>query len=473
MAIVRMMKKVFILSLLVTMCLYCACGKSEDKLKPPQLLSEIAATVNGTKIPLKTVKDLYNQLPDNYRSFYASKKGMKSFVEDLIDRELISQEAQKDSKKWTDLDLSKIKEDFLKQQVVSYYLGIEFESIPPPTEEIAKKYFEDNKSQYPDKSFDSLKDLIRSELLRQQHQKKRDEIVELLRSMESVKIMDENKKYISMKYDEAKQHTKEVIITVNNKPITLDLIMRNYNKEYERIQFHIPNVPEKLVDDLIKTALGDELIYIDGLRRGYDKNPTVISAAEENFNRFITKSYLDTNLKITAEPTKEELQKFYEANKFKFYVPKRYHIRQIMLKLPMKKDPEQEKNANKKALEAQKRLQKGEDFGKVARELTEGPEKSLDGDIGELTIDQMVPEFQAAIQKMKTSEISNIIKTMYGYHIIQLVGEKDQSLPTFEEIESNLREYYQKDQWDKKFGSLIESLRSKAKIEIFENYFVD
>ncbi|MBU1627945.1 peptidylprolyl isomerase [bacterium] len=467
------MKGFYLIIPLVFLLAICSCGRKSEELAPPQLVKEIAAVVNKKEIPLTTVNTLFAQLAPAHKEYYQHKKGKRTFLEDLIDRELITQAATKESSSWTPEEIEKMKKDFIKQEVVNKLLSQEFESIPPPTEKDLKKFYDENKAQLQSQPFDTVKSMLSNQMMKLAQNKKREEIIKLLRSQEVITENKENLKYIEMKPPEIDKHYEEPLFLINNKPFTIKDVIGFYKPEFERIQFHFPNVPEKIINDFYENAIGDELIYLEGVKRGYDKIPSIESTALENFNRSITKTYLDSKLKIDMEPTTEELQKFYEDNKFEFLVPKLYDLKQIMFKNPPKDDPKLKDEIMAKAQKALERIRNGEQFEDVAREISEGPEKSIGGDIGFLSINQMVPEFQNAITSMKPGDISNIITTSYGYHIIKLEAEKEPNVPEFNEIEDKIKAGYMKKLWNKKFEALINNLRKNAEIKIFEQYFIE
>ena len=107
-----------------------------------------------------------------------------------------------------------------------------------------------------------------------------------------------------------------------------------------------------------------------------------------------------------------------------------------------------------------KRLKAGEDFAKVAKEMSKDP-GSEGGDLGWFTKDRMVPAFAEAAFKLKENEISEPVKTQFGWHVIQLEGRREKTFPPFEQVKDQIARYaVQKAQSD-----LIVELRKDAKIE--------
>ena len=108
------------------------------------------------------------------------------------------------------------------------------------------------------------------------------------------------------------------------------------------------------------------------------------------------------------------------------------------------------------------RVKAGEDFAKVATELSKDP--SADGgDLGWFTKDRMVPEFSEAAFKLKEGDISEPVKTQFGWHIIKVEGVRTKSFPPFEQIKDQAARYVSQ----KAESDAIAQLHAAAKIELF------
>jgi peptidyl-prolyl cis-trans isomerase C len=110
------------------------------------------------------------------------------------------------------------------------------------------------------------------------------------------------------------------------------------------------------------------------------------------------------------------------------------------------------------------RIKNGEDFAKVATELSKDP-GSEGGDLGWFTKDRMVPEFADAAFKMEPGQVSDPVKSQFGWHIIKVEGKRMKSFPSFEQVKDQAARYVvQKAQAD-----LIGKLHETAKIERTES----
>ncbi|HVY58269.1 MAG TPA: peptidylprolyl isomerase [Xanthobacteraceae bacterium] len=112
-----------------------------------------------------------------------------------------------------------------------------------------------------------------------------------------------------------------------------------------------------------------------------------------------------------------------------------------------------------KAVEAE--LKKGADFAELAKQKSKDPGSADGGDLGYFTKDQMVPEFAAAAFKLDKGQISDPVKSQFGWHIIKVEDKRKRQLPEFDKVKDQLQTYVMR----KAQSELITKLRSEAKIE--------
>lgn len=115
-----------------------------------------------------------------------------------------------------------------------------------------------------------------------------------------------------------------------------------------------------------------------------------------------------------------------------------------------------------KAKEVAARLKKGEDFAKVAAELSKDPGSGKEGgDLGWFTKERMVPEFAEAAFKLQKSQVSDPVKSQFGWHVIKLEDKRTKPLPKFEEVKPQIDQYLER----KAQQDIVVALREKAKVE--------
>src|ERR1035438_6260326 len=166
-----------------------------------------------------------------------------------------------------------------------------------------------------------------------------------------------------------------------------------------------------------------------------------------------------TKLETTATATDADLQRMYSQNVDAFRTPERVKARHILLKTQGK--PASEEAAIKaKGESLLKQIKSGADFAKLAKANSEDPGSGANGgDLGDwITHGQMVPEFDKAIFSLKVGETSDLVKTMYGYHIVQVLAHQDAGVRTFAEVKGELTA-----QWKKqRVNDLVQEASDKA-----------
>jgi peptidyl-prolyl cis-trans isomerase C len=159
--------------------------------------------------------------------------------------------------------------------------------------------------------------------------------------------------------------------------------------------------------------------------------------------------------------TEEALRKVYDEQIKPMGAAEEVRARHILFRA----DPKDEKaqaEAEARARAALERLKKGEEFAAVASELTEDPSgKENGGDLDYFTKDQMVPEFANVAFQMYPGQMSNPVRTQFGWHIIKLEDRRNRPVPEFEKVRPQIETFLLR----RGQTELIAQLREKAKVE--------
>jgi peptidyl-prolyl cis-trans isomerase D len=150
-------------------------------------------------------------------------------------------------------------------------------------------------------------------------------------------------------------------------------------------------------------------------------------------------------MEAVANPTDADLQRLYSQNQEAFRTPERVKARHILLKTQGK--PAAEEAAIKaKGESLLKQIKGGADFAKLAKENSDDTGSAVNGgELGDwITHGQMVPEFDKAIFSLKPGETSDLVKTVYGYHIVQTLARQDGGVRSFAEVKPELAAQWKK-----------------------------
>jgi len=168
--------------------------------------------------------------------------------------------------------------------------------------------------------------------------------------------------------------------------------------------------------------------------------------------------------KDAAEPTDQDARAYYDANPDQFQQPEMRKVSHILVKT------EEEANAVKARLDA------GEDFATVAKEVSTDPgSKDKGGDLGEVPSENsgFVPEFEQAMDQLQPGEISDPVKSQFGYHIIRVESITPPGVQSFEDVLEDLKMGLLLEAQRKIFDAWLEDVRGKYDIVYAEEFAPD
>lgn len=164
----------------------------------------------------------------------------------------------------------------------------------------------------------------------------------------------------------------------------------------------------------------------------------------------------------TIEVTDEAVQNFYNENKSLFATPEKRSARHILIRTQPGVEGSAEE-ALKKIEDIRSKIDGGEDFAELAKEFSEDPGSAVSGgDLGSFEQGMMVPEFDQAVFSMKEGQVSDPIKTEFGYHIIKLEKINQRSVAPLVEVRDEVIEKYQQQQADRQYFDLLDQLNNIA-----------
>ncbi len=159
--------------------------------------------------------------------------------------------------------------------------------------------------------------------------------------------------------------------------------------------------------------------------------------------------------------TDDAMHKVYDEAVKQMGQEQEVHARHILIRAAAG-DEKASKAAEDKIKAIIARLKKGEDFEKVAKEVTEDPSgKANGGDLGYFSKEQMVPEFSNVAFKLEKGQISEPVKTQFGWHVLKVEDKRVKPMPKFEDVKPQIEQYVAR----KAQAELVQKLRAEAKIE--------
>lgn len=166
---------------------------------------------------------------------------------------------------------------------------------------------------------------------------------------------------------------------------------------------------------------------------------------------------LDLALSKKVKITLPVMRKYYSHNKNQFKVPEQVRVRQIVT------------NTLKKAKELKTRVDGGENFAKIAVNHSLSPDRSKGGDVGYFSKGSFPKVFDKVCFDMKKGEISDIIKSEYGYHIFKLIDKKPKRTKTFQEVFTYIHQVLFQEKLKENYDLFMKDLRKKVEIKVYED----
>jgi peptidyl-prolyl cis-trans isomerase C len=183
----------------------------------------------------------------------------------------------------------------------------------------------------------------------------------------------------------------------------------------------------------------------------------------------IINSLVNTEIAPAIKITDEDIKKFYTENVDRFKRPESVKASHILIGVDQKATPEEKQKARAKADEILKKLKSGGDFAALAKSDSTCPSKAQGGDLGFFSRGQMVPPFEKAAFAMKPGELSEVVETQFGYHIIKVTDKQAEETTKFEEVKDKIRDYLKGQKMQQAIAAHITTLRGKAKVEILKD----
>lgn len=206
-------------------------------------------------------------------------------------------------------------------------------------------------------------------------------------------------------------------------------------------------------DDAFKEALASNKLSEAGLRAVFTRNLSIQGLVENDIAK-------------TVSVSDAEVHDFYTGNKEKFESPEQAHARHILVTVAENADEKTRQAAKAEAESLLVKLKAGASFEEIAKSSSDCPSASQGGDLGFFGHGQMVPAFDQAAFALAPGELSGVVETQFGYHIIKLEEKKAAGLVPELEAAPKIREYLTSQKTETAVEERLKALRKKAKIEL-------
>jgi len=179
------------------------------------------------------------------------------------------------------------------------------------------------------------------------------------------------------------------------------------------------------------------------------------------------REFIDREFVSKVKVTEKETKAYYENNPNLFKQSEQVRARHILIKVDSKVNDSEKLKARKTLETIREKLQKGEDFSTLAKEYSQCPSSAKGGDLGFFGQGKMVKPFEEAAFALKPGQVSDIVETTFGYHLIKLVEKKPESTIPFEKVRNKIEQHLKNEKVQQEVASHLAKLKQEAKVERF------
>jgi len=250
-----------------------------------------------------------------------------------------------------------------------------------------------------------------------------------------------------------------------------DMLDRLINEKIEdqEIKRSKVNISEEQIDKTIERIKETNYLSDEQLRTELAKDGLTMEAYRKNIKGEILRTRL-VNLKVKSKIviTKEDVKAYYEKHIKEYGGKQKYHLRHIIMKVPLFSDTKMKLEIKAKMDEILEKLKAGESFEALAAKYSESPAASDGGNLGEFEFDSLSPKLQKAIEKIKPGEFTPVLDTDQGYQIFFIEEISSAQGKTLEEVTPEIERKLFNESIDKKYGAWITDLRKQSVIKIIQ-----
>ncbi|MDW7671179.1 MAG: peptidylprolyl isomerase [Bacillota bacterium] len=243
----------------------------------------------------------------------------------------------------------------------------------------------------------------------------------------------------------------QVLAVVEGREITqddLEMVIRSLDPR-QAAQFQTEDGKRRLLQELVH----QEMILLDAIEQKMDGNSDYQRSLKKMQDNFL-KQYAMNKMFQKASVSGEEVEAFYQDHPEQFQEPEQTLASHILV------------DEEEKALQIKKALDDGASFDEQAKNHSSCPSSKKGGDLGYYPKGRMVPEFETAAETLAIGEISEPVKTQFGYHLIKVMDRKESASRQLEEVREQLEQHLMAQKQQAIYQETVEKLNNKYSVEI-------
>jgi peptidyl-prolyl cis-trans isomerase SurA len=221
------------------------------------------------------------------------------------------------------------------------------------------------------------------------------------------------------------------------------------------------------IDAAIEDLLRENRITLDELKMVLAKEGMTLTTYRERLRDNIGKMRLiSREIKSKIVIKEEDMRKVYRDRIEELTLPLEVQVQQIFFAVPRDASRDRAAAVEKEAGEILEKAKIGEDFAELAKRYSQSPEGKAGGILGFFKSKELMPELEEAVFPLKTGEITPLVRSSEGFHILRVLDRKGGEPKSFAEAQVKIREEMMQAESDSKFREWIKALKEKSYIEI-------
>ena len=293
---------------------------------------------------------------------------------------------------------------------------------------------------------------------------------------------------------------KDPVATVNGVKISSKEYEREVDLQLQQAAQHGRQIPAamlpKLKEDILNNLIDREVLFQESQKKNIAVNAEEVNSqikairgrfsSQEEFEKIIAemgvseaeiKSQIERNLAIRELIDTQVIEKilvseadtkaYYDENPALFKKPEQVKASHILIKVESDATDLEKAQARIEIAKIHQKLKDGQDFAALARENSQGPSAENGGDLGYFGRGQMVKPFEDAAFALKPGQVSEIVETRFGYHLIKVFDKQPEGVMAYAEVKDRLTQHLKAQRIDQEARKYIDNLKKDAKIEKF------
>jgi len=246
-----------------------------------------------------------------------------------------------------------------------------------------------------------------------------------------------------------------------NNLIDKELLYQEARKQ--KIVVEEETVGEKI--DALRKQFPSEKAFQDKMGQMNLSEDTLRSQIREDL---AVQQLVEREILAHVKVSEQDMQSFYDSNRDRFKEPERVRASHILIKSKPDADPVNKEETRKKLEAVKKRIDQGEDFAALAKEFSHCPSAEKGGDVGYFERGRMVKPFEDAAFSMKPGEVSDIVVTSFGFHLIEVTDKKPGRIIPYDESKERIKQHLQRVKFLEEKNNYVAELKKKGKVEMYE-----